>query len=386
MGLQSAAKGAVAKSALLSLLVVSLLLSVGACARRSRTAEQFAQESAKVKEFDGSLAFNDVTLEQADEKGRLWWRVKAKQATYSNNQKLAQIETPKGELFQDGKAVFKISAKKGEVQQDGKKILLKEQIVAIDTRDGMILRGNELEWRPEEDLLIVRNNLTGTHKQVQMSANEARTLTRKRQVELIGQVVAITKDPALQMRTEHLVWFAPEQKLVSDRPTQIDRYVGKTITDRATANEAGADLKTKIVAFKKNAQLTLVDPPLQVASNSMLWDTKNQNVTTDQPVSVLHRLQRVTLAANRGRMDLQQKIVYLAGNVQGVGQRNQSQLTSDNLNWYIPTESFIASGNVVYRQSNPTFNLTGPQASGKLRDQTVVVSGGRVVTQIIPFP
>lgn len=386
MGLQSAAKGAVARSALLSLLILSLLLSVGACAKRSRTAEQFAEESSKVKDFDGSLSFNDVTLEQADEKGRLWWRVKAKQAVYSNNQKLAQIETPKGELFQDGKAVFKISAKKGEVQQDGKKILLKEQIVAIDTRDGMVLRGNELEWRPEEDLLIVRNNLTGVNKQVQMSANEARTLTRKRQVELIGKVVAISKDPALQVRTEHLVWFAPQQKMISDRPTQIDRYVGKTVTDRATSNEAGVDLKTKVISFQKNVQLTLADPPMQVTSNAMLWDTKNQNVTTDQPVSVLHRVQQVTLTANRGRMDLKQKVAYLAGNVQGVGQRNQSQLTADNLNWYIPTESFVASGNVKYRQANPTFNLTGPQASGKLRDQTVVVSGGRVVTQIIPFP
>jgi LPS export ABC transporter protein LptC len=373
-----------AKSALSSFLIVTLLLGLGACGRRSRTVDKLAQEGAKVEEFDGSLAFNDVTLEQANEEGQLWWRVKAKKATYSNDQKLAKIETPKGELFQDGKAVFKISAKTGEVQQDGKKILLREQIVAIDTRDGMVLRGNELEWRPEEDLLIVRNNLTGTRKQVQARANEAKALTRKRQVEFTGKVVAVSQDPALQVTTEKLTWFVPQEKLVSDRTVQIDRYAGKTPVDRATANRGEVNLKTKVATLQQNAQLSLTEPPLQISGNSMLWNTNTQMVTADQPVSVLHRQQRVTLTANQGQMNLKQKIVTLVGNVQGIGQRNQSQLTANNLTWYIPTESFVASGNVVYRQAKPSFNLKGPQASGKLKDETVVVSGGRVVTEIIP--
>jgi LPS export ABC transporter protein LptC len=377
-------RSAAAKSAISSFLIVTLLLGVGSCARRSRTVDKLAQESSKAEEFDGSLAFNDVTLEQANEEGQLWWRVKAKRATYSNDQKLAKVETPKGELFQDGKAVFKISAKTGEVQQDGKKILLREQIVAIDTRDGLVLRGNELEWRPEEDLLIVRNNLTGTRKQVQARATEARALTRKRQVEFTGKVVAVSQDPALQMTTEKLTWLVPQEKLISDRSVQIDRYVGKTPVDRATGNQGEVNLKTKVATLRQNAQISLTDPPLQIAGNSMLWNTNTQIVTADQSVSVLHRQQRVTLTANQGQMNLKQKIVTLAGNVQGIGQRNQSQLTANNLTWYIPTESFVASGNVVYRQAKPRFNLTGPQASGKLRDETVVVSGGRVVTEIIP--
>jgi len=42
-------------------------------------------------------------------------------------------------------------------------------------------------------------------------------------------------NPALQLRTEHLIWQI-RAKLIGDRPVQIDRYKGKTITDRATAN------------------------------------------------------------------------------------------------------------------------------------------------------
>jgi len=53
----------------------------------------------------------------------------------------------------------------------------------------------------------------------------------------------------------------PRAKLIGDRPVQIDRYKGKTITDRATANSPG-QLKTKVATLRQNAQLKLLEPPL----------------------------------------------------------------------------------------------------------------------------
>jgi hypothetical protein len=55
--------------------------------------------------------------------------------------------------------------------------------------------------------------------------------------------------------------------------------------------------------------------------------------------------------------------------------------------WEIQTQKIQASGNVIYKQVNPPFNVTGPTAVGKLQDQSIVVSsepGKRVVTEIIP--
>ena len=44
--------------------------------------------------------------------------------------------------------------------ENGNVIFLRGNIVARGLKNGSILRGNELEWRPEEDVLIVREDIT----------------------------------------------------------------------------------------------------------------------------------------------------------------------------------------------------------------------------------
>ena len=361
-----------------------LLLLVGlfACGDQSPKANN-QKDTSSVQKLKSNLTFNDVTLEQADEQGRSVWRVRSQEATYSKDKKVATVQRPKGELFQDGKPVYQITAKQGEIQQDGKKLFLKGQIVATDPRNGLVLRGNELEWIPEKDLLIVRNQLTGTHRQVQAVAQEARVFSRANRIELQGQVVAKATAPELQMRTEHLTWQIREQKLIGDRPVQIDRYENKTITDRATANSSEVNLKTKVVSLRQNGQLKLLDPPLDIASNSMSWNLNAETVMVDQPVRIVHRQQQVTLTARQGRMELPKEVVYLTGDVYAVGQRRQS-INAAALTWYLPKQLIEANGDVVYRQVEPPASFAGLKAVGRLQDQTIVVSGGRVVTEIIP--
>lgn len=363
---------------------MALLFGLVACGEKSRPIDKLAQDtSSSVQDFDNNLTFNDVTLEQADEQGRPFWKVKAKQAKYSKDKKVAQVQSPTGELFQDGKAVYQISAQQGEIQQDGKKLFLKGKIVATDPRNGLVLRGNELEWQPTKDLLIVTNQVTGNHKQVQAVAQAARVNSRQQRVELQKQVVAVTTDPVMQIRTEHLIWQIPQQKFIGDRPIQIDRYKNKNITDRATANQGGFDLKTKIATLKQNAQIALFAPPMQITSNSMTWNLNAEIVTADQPVRVVHRQRQITVTAKQGRMDLQKEIVYMTGDVYGIGQRRQS-LNAKTMVWYLKSQLVEAQGNVAYSQVEPPMNFTGQKAVGQLEDQNITVSGGRVVTEIIP--
>ena len=370
----------------LNLLLVTLLTSVGGCFNRSRTADKLREDTKEIQRFDSNATFNDVTLEQADAQGKLWWKVKAKQASYSKDQKNAVIEDPEGELYQDGKPVFQIAAQKGEVKGDGKSILLKGKIIATDIRDGTILKGDELEWRPTEDALLIRNNVTGAHKQMQFSAQEGRVLTRARTMELFRQIVASSKKPELQIRTEHLTWDIKGETVVGDRPIQIDQYKNKVLTDRGSADKARVDLKAKTVNLQQNAQLDSKEKGVQVSSNNLLWNLDAQTINSSQPITILNPPQQVTLNANQGQMDLQKNTVDLVGNVRGVGQKNQSKLDADRVLWFITTQQFEATGNVNYRQNNPPFSLSGPRASGKLDDQQVAVNGGRVELQITPQP
>jgi LPS export ABC transporter protein LptC len=382
--LHSACSRGVIGSKLLPLLLLLVLGTTVACGNRNHTAEKIAQDSKQAEDFDNSLTFNAVTLEEFDGKGQLWWKVKATQASYSKDKKVARLQQPNGEFFQDGKSVLQVKGQQGEVQQNGQTIFLRGKITATDTRDGLVMQGDELEWQPRKDLVIVRNNLTGTHRQLKLAAKEGRLFTRTQRLELQGQVQAQATNPDLKFQSERLIWQIKQQTLASDRPLQIERFNKTVLTDRATANQGIADLKAKTITLKQNARLTLVDPPVQLASNDLVWDLQAQRVASDQLLTIDNRQQQVTLSGNEGRIDLKSKMLYLAGDVRGTGEKNQSQLNSDRLNWNITTQKFEADGNVRYQQSQPPLNLAGPRATGTLRDQNILVSGGRVVTEFVP--
>ncbi|PLZ94098.1 LPS export ABC transporter periplasmic protein LptC [Fischerella thermalis] len=368
-------------------LTFSLVIGLAACGGQHRTSNQSPAENKSPQDADSKLTFFDVTLEQADEVGRPIWKVIAKQAKYTKEKEIGQVENPYGELYQDGKIVYQVQAEKADIEQNGKQLFLKGKIVATDPSNGIVLHGNELEWRPQEDLLIVRNQINGTHKQLQAVAKEARVKTRTQRIDFSGGVVANSQDPPLQMRTEHLIWQIKDEKLIADHPIQIDRYKNKQITDRGKGDAAEVNLKTKIATVTKNAQIELLEPPMQIASNSMTWNLNTEIVTTNAPVKIFHRAENVTVTANQGEFKIPQKTVYLTGNVNGVGQKRQS-LKSNTATWYLDNKLIEAQGNVVYKQIDPPMTFSGEKAVGNIQTENIVVSGGnsqgRVVTEIVP--
>ncbi|MDZ7960714.1 MAG: LPS export ABC transporter periplasmic protein LptC [Aulosira sp. DedQUE10] len=367
-------------------LTLFLIIGLGACAGKSSN-NQANNSGSSGQNPDSNLTFFNVAFEQFDEVGRPIWKVNAKQAKYTKEKQIGQAESPYGELYQDGQIVYQIKAERADIEQDGKQLFLKGKIVATDPRNGIVLRGNELEWRPKEDLLIVRNQINGTHQKLQAVAQEARVKTREQRMEFSGKVVANSAEPPLRMQTEHLIWQIKAEKLIGDRPVQIDRYKNNQITDRGRGNATEINLKTKIATVTKNAQLELLDPPMQIASNSMNWNMNTETVTTTSPLRVFHKAENVTVTANQGEMKIPQKTVYLTGNVNAIGQRRQS-LKSRTLTWYLDNKLVEAQGNVVYRQVDPPLNFTGETAVGNLQTENIVVKGGstsgRVVTEIIP--
>ncbi|NJO42343.1 MAG: LPS export ABC transporter periplasmic protein LptC [Cyanobacteria bacterium CRU_2_1] len=375
------------KSVTLPLVLVALMMAIASCRQQesSRGAEKLAEDSSAAQNLDSNLTFNNLTLEQVDNQGETLWEVMAEQVTYSPDQKEAKVKNPDGDLYQDGEPVYHITAAEGDIRQDGDRIVLRGNVVATDLKSGAILRGDQLEWQPEKDLLVVKGNLQGTHPQLQLTANEARASNRRRTIEVSGQVEANTlEDPTLRLFGEHLTWRVDDQIVVSDRPIQVERIQGNQVTDQANGDLAEVNLANKTVKLTQNARVVATDPPLTITGNSLFWNVNEQTLLADQPVTVIQRQEQITLTANEGRMEFQPKMAYFIGNVNATGQRNQSQLTSDRLTWNVATQDVTAEGNVVYVQPDPPTSVKGPKAVGRLTEQTIVVSGGRVETQIVP--
>jgi LPS export ABC transporter protein LptC len=374
------------RSIALPVALVSVLIMAGGCRLGSPGADRLAEDSAAADNIDSNLVFNNITLEQVDENGNLLWKVDAEQAIYSPDQRNADITNPDGELYQDGKPVYQIQAQKGEIRRDGNRIFMRGNVVATDIESGAVLKGDEMEWQPYEDLLIVKGNLSGTHPQLQFTATEARASNQERQIEVLGAPIdAITaEEPKLRLQAERLLWKLDEEMVTSDRPVQVQQLEGEQVTNQANGNRAEVNLEAKTIRLMEPAILTLADPPLQLSGDALLWNVDQQTLISEQPITVLQREENIIMTANQGRIEYEPQIAYFTGNVRASGLDDQSLLTADRLTWNIASQQVDAEGNVVYTQPDPPTTLRGPRAVGKLQDRTIVVSGGRVETQIVP--
>jgi LPS export ABC transporter protein LptC len=370
-------------------LVLCLIALSGCLPGRKRGAEALTQGSDDLKKFDNSLSFNNVVLEQANDDGKLLWKIKAQKASYSKDQKNAAVEKPEGELYQDGKVIFKLVADKAEVIQDGKSVQIKGQITATDLRDGTILKGNEIEWKPAEDVLFVRNKFTGVRQQMTIAGDEGKFLSRKREAEVKGKVVtAEAKDQNLKVQGTELKWFLEKQVIVADKPLTVDRAPKDKPVDHASADKGSVDMKAKIATLTQNAKLNAPAQNLNVSSNQLIWDMNKQEINA--PLSLTLITPQINLTADKGRLDMQQKQAYLNGKVRGTSQ-NQAAIAADAATWNLTTQAFTADGNINYSQPSPPANLVGTKAFGTLQDQQVTVTGGpegdnRVVTEIVLPP
>ncbi|MDY6782715.1 MAG: LPS export ABC transporter periplasmic protein LptC [Cyanobacteriota bacterium] len=370
---------------------VGILLSTTAACQTQKQAQQPTETPASpaspASPVEEGLVADRATLEQQNEKGQPMWKINAGKATYLKERKFVRLENVTGNLYQDGKPILQIRAKTGEIEEDGKKIVLKEDIVAVDPRNQAVLKTEELEWRPEEDVAIARKNLTGTNANIKASATEGRYESRSQRLELTGSVKAIAKEPALQLRGEKAVWEMAEKKITSDLPLEIERYQEKTVSDRLTANKGQWNLATQVATVQGNVELKSLDPKMQIASNSAVWNLKTRAVQTNQPVQIVHHQEGYSVTGNQGFIDLEQQVVRLQGGAQGSSLRKQAKIYANQLVWQISQQLLQAEGNVVYDQSDPPLHLTGPKATGNLETQQISVASetkGQVVTEITP--
>jgi LPS export ABC transporter protein LptC len=388
-----------------------------------------------------SLTFREVTLEKFDENGQPLWKVNAQNVVYSQDNKIANVLKPKGNLFQEGQVVLQVEADRGQIFDDGRQVLLDGNIVAIDPRNQAVLKGNKVEWNPEKSILVIQDNLRGNNAQLQASARIGRYFTKEQRMELQGQVVATVKDPPLRIQTRYLQWFIAQEKVTGDRTLRVAHYeksntplspvpapspfpspspnsspnsspnpaassapnqpvvqspeleelppTPQKLIQQVEAEEVEYNLKTKIAIFKKNVQLNSIEPLAQAVSNNVVWNVADEIITSPETIKIVQAKDQITVTGNQGILNLKTKMANLTGGVQATSDQRKSVIFANQMQWNLDTQDLQATGHVIYQQVNPTLKVVGSEASGKLNTENIVVTGtqnpgGQVVTEIIP--
>ncbi|NJL89401.1 MAG: LPS export ABC transporter periplasmic protein LptC [Coleofasciculaceae cyanobacterium SM2_1_6] len=368
-----------------------------------------------------------MTLEKFDDNGQPLWKVNAKNVVYSQDNKIANVLKPKGNLFQSGRVVLQVEADRGQIFDDGRRVLLDGNIVAIDPRNQAVLKGNKVEWNPENSILIIQDNLRGNNAQLQASARIGRYYTKEQRMELQGQVVATVKAPPLRIQTRYLQWFIAQEKVTGDRTLRVAHYeksdqplspapspspnaasnsvpnqsaiesaelpdlppTPQKLIQQVEAEEVEYNLKTKIAIFKENVQLNSIEPPAQAVSNNVVWNVEEEIITSPETIKIVQAKDQITVTGNQGILNLKTKMANLTGGVQATSDRQKSVIFANQMQWNLDSQDLQATGNVIYQQENPILKVVGSEASGKLNTENIVVTGtqnpgGQVVTEIIP--
>ncbi len=360
------------------------ILGIGGC---RQSPQPQPTPTPKPSAIEAKLELDNLSFEQVDNQGKLLWKVRAQHGVYTPDRKRANVTKLVGDLYQDGKIILHITANIGEVEQAGEKVILRGDVITRETRNQLVLSGQEVEWQPKLDLLTIRDRVQANQPKLQVNANEGKYLSRKQQLDLTGKVSATSTAPQLAMQTEHLTWLVKDRQIMGDRPTQIQRYRGNRITDRVNANSFSSALDRQIINLQHQVQLNATNPLIQVNGESFSWDLNRELVTADRPLKILNPQEGVTFTADAGELDLKGSIATLTGNATGIATRNQAQLRSDRLIWQIASQQVVGTGNVVYQQTAPSIKFTGTRGVGKLQDQSIVISSDgkrRVQTDFIP--
>ena len=335
---------------------------------------------------DTRLVLNNAVLEQSNKENNTVWKIKADSIVYSEDKKTAVLNRVVGNLLQDGKIILKISAKEGEVKDNGNIVVLKEDIVANDPRNGSVVRSNLIEWRPQKSLLLIKDNLTAIHPNLEVSAKRGKYFTNTESLEIEENVVANSLDPSLQLKSDRLVWKIARDKITSPGAVEIVRYNKQEIvTDKLVSDRAELNLATTTATLNDNIELISLQPNIQVASQSLTWNYQQRVGKTDLPIQILDRDRQITLTGNKGEVDLRQQIAKLNDGVKGINKQQASQLYARQLTWIMDTEKVEATGNVIYEQADPQARLTGEKATGTLGNNNITVSsnGKKQVTSVI---
>ncbi|WP_156915094.1 LPS export ABC transporter periplasmic protein LptC [Rubidibacter lacunae] len=369
---------------------LSVLLAIALAACRSGPPEASSAgegtDNTEAFELEKQLVLQNATLNQADDNGEPLWRIHADLVTYSPDRRDADLENLTGNLYEDGEIALQIVSERGRIVDAGELVRLEGEVIATDVRNELSLHAEIAEWFPERDLLIVRQNLRGTHSRFEIAAREGHYQTLNERLELRGEVLGLSEDPPLRLQAERLFWSLPNELVTSEDPIAIERYQEDVITDRVDADRAAVDLATREVRLNENVTLRSTEPPMQIVSNAILWLVDARLVLAEEPVRADRRDNNTIVTGDRGEFDLENEVATLEGRVEGTN-RDDARLFADRLEWDIPGERVEATGNVIYEQSDPPVTTAGETAVGNLAKSTVVVRSGNaapVVTEFMP--
>ena len=348
-----------------------LLAGTTACQSSSSQVDPVANTSRE----NTQLLLNNAVLEQSNQAANTVWKIKADSIVYSEDNQVATLTKVVGNLWQNDSVILRLSAETGEVKNNGNEIILNGKVIASDPRNNSTINSEVVEWRPQENLLLIPQRLVGTKANFKVVAASGRYRTDLEKLELENNVVATSEKPQLQLTSDRLEWDIKQQQIISPGAVKLVHYdQQQTVTEELVSDRAELDLAINQATLRQNIELISLDPPLQAATDSLTWNYQDRLGKSDRPIQILDRDRQISITGNKGEINLLQKQAILENGVKGINQLKLAEIFARQMIWKLDTEEVEATGNVIYEQADPQARLTGEKAIGTLGNNNIVVT------------
>ena len=373
------------------LVLVAALTTIAGCS----SPEPSTDVGQSTDEFEGDLVFQNITLNRSDEQGRLLWEVTAAEARYSRDRKFAQLQKPKGKLYEAGKLLYEVQAERGEVEANGEVLRLRGKIRATDVRDRVKFEGKEAAWRPQQALFDVTKGMKVSRDDVVLTAGAGKASNRERRIELLGKTRTVSKKQGADFKADRLVWLLKDDRvdalgsvdgsfkklpvasaspgaspspqasgqgkaneyatIKADRMTWLRKestlYASGKVqsagtgadgaTARVTSDKATWRRKDDVVDARGSVRAAGVEPdgtPLAMASDRMVWRRKEDwldALGNVQAAGVSGDGSPVQLSGDRVIWQRKEKILQATGNVEAISQEPTLRTKTERLVWQL---------------------------------------------------
>lgn len=334
------------------------------------------------------FVFRALDLSYRLPNGRLAWELKAPQARYDLERRIAQAVDLRGVIYQKGKPVYRITARSGTVLNDGELIQLEgkpriERLVGRSTT----ISGQRLRWIPGKQRIELEGEPTAEQQGLRITARQARFQLDADRLELRGSPMlrhwqkppATARAPAdLLVRVHQADWFPTSGQLRAPGPVVGERRLHPAPRVQ-TLTASSLEGNTEQRQLSLLAPVHFVDPSedAEMRAQRTELDLAGEVIRSTAPFEA--RVGKSQAWGDAFVIDLQRRTGQIP---QGCRLRQPTEsLQADQCRWDWQQHRFSAHGAVELRRRDPEQLTRSTSLSGTLGptgEALFSTPGGRV--------
>ena len=330
----------------------------------------------------GSEIIN-ATLREFNDQGELIWEVQAQRGDYRQDRRIADVVGIKGRFYEKGKLVVDAVGTAGIINQANREIAITGNVRGKVIKGNIDLQADNLRWNADQDQLHAEGNIS--------------LAKPEDDIKIVGEVLQGSPSQNLFTLKRKVVATSgkPPIQISSDAVTwdvKNQRIFSQTklsaiqAQDKRTLSASAGewDTQRQLVLLKGNVQAKDARLDIELATERVEWRLQEQKVLLPQNFVVNSPSRKLRVIAQTGMAQLADQEINLVGEVQAELQTERARVRADRVQWQIPSQIVTAEGGIRYERSANNLKVRGDRAIANLAEQTIQVTGSDVISEFTP--